>query len=138
MGGVLVNRWSRAALQYAALAPQAKMCAMSSLFPRLHVHKSFSLRQTRSCSHTQASFLRQNRLKGCLRELWGRGVPGVRPSIDGFGQQIADAAVDLVTIRLGQAEHREMRPEAIDNAKFAVGDELLLGFAVGRWKEHVA
>ena len=59
-------------------------------------------------------------------------------SVDFLSQEVADAVIDLVTIRLGQAEHREMRLQAVDDAKLAVRDEFLLGLAIGGREEHVA
>ena len=55
-----------------------------------------------------------------------------------FCQQVANAGIDLVTVRLSHAEHGEMRPQAVDHTEFAVRDQLLLGLAISRRKEHVA
>ena len=46
--------------------------------------------------------------------------------------------IDLVTVRLSHAEHGEMRARLSTAPEFAVRDQLLLGLAISRPKEHVA
>src|SRR5260221_10462900 len=60
-----------------------------------------------------------------------------RCSADRLVQQITNAAVDLLSVRRSHAEHREMRPKAVDDAELAFRNELLLGLAVLWREEHV-
>src|SRR6267143_327798 len=55
----------------------------------------------------------------------------------GFVQQITDARVDLLAFRRCHTEHREVGPQALDDAEPAVRNEPLLGLAVIGWEEHV-
>ena len=43
-------------------------------------------------------------------------------------------SIDLVPLRVGHAEHREMGPKAVDDPELHVRDELLLSLAISRWK----
>src|SRR5271166_4862427 len=65
-------------------------------------------------------------------------APTASGSVDLLVEEIANGRIELFSIRVGKAEHREMRPQAIDDPELAVRDQFLLGLAIGRWEKHVA